>query len=247
MSDKSNDTETNFWMFVSANEADYVTRDGKLVIDDPNVQAKLVKALDQLATIYRKGCTPPDSVNWHNPDNNKQFHAQRIVMTVNDTLSITNAMRADRPDDYYKNTVTIQWPNGMGGKPLEIGNGVYPVLVFKDAQHAAAAKEFVGFLLSEKRLGGFNQASLGRVLPPMPALLETPFWQDPKDPHRTAAIKQIQERPLAYSYVAVSGNVRYAETDPVWAAAVRRVAEEGYPADKAVDEAVAQVKKILAQ
>jgi multiple sugar transport system substrate-binding protein len=247
LSDKSNDTGTNFWMFVHANGADYVTRDGKLVIDDPDVQAKLVKALDELATIYRKGCTPPDSVNWHNPDNNKQFHAQRIVMTVNDTLSITNALRADRPDDYYKNTVTIQWPNGSGGKPPAIENSVYPVLVFKDAQHATAAKEFLGFMLSEGRLGGFIQASLGRVLPPMPALLETPFWQDPKDPHRSAAIMQIQERTLAYSYVAASGNVRNAETDPVWAAAVRRVAEDDYPADKAVEEAVAQVKKILAQ
>jgi multiple sugar transport system substrate-binding protein len=101
--------------------------------------------------------------------------------------------------------------------------------------------------LSEGRLGGFNEASLGRVLPPMPALLETPFWQDAKDPHRTAAIKQIREGPLVYSYVAVSGNVRHGETDPVWSAAVRRVAEEDYPADKAVDEAVAQVKEILAQ
>ena len=247
MSDESNDTGTNFRMFVNAHEADYVTRDGKLVIDDPNVQAKLVTALNELATIYRKSCTPPDSVNWNNPDNNKQFHAQRIVMTVNDTLSITNALRADRPDDYYQNTVTIQWPNGPGGKPPAIENSVYPVLVFKDAQNATAAKEFIAFLLSEGRLGGFNEASLGRVLPPMPALLETPFWQDAKDPHRTAAVKQVREGPLAYSYVAVSGNVRHAETDPVWSAAVRRVAEEDYPADKAVDEAVAQVKEILAQ
>jgi multiple sugar transport system substrate-binding protein len=129
-------------------------------------------------------------VTWNNPDNNKQFHAQHIIMTVNDTLSITNALRADRPDDYYKNTVTIQWPNGLDGKPPAIENSVYPVLVFKDAQNATAAREFVAFLLSEGRLGGFNEASLGRVLPPMPALLETPFWQDAKDPHRTAAISR---------------------------------------------------------
>jgi multiple sugar transport system substrate-binding protein len=247
MAEESNDTGTNFWMFVNAHEADYVTRDGKLVIDDPAVQAKLVTVLNELATIYRTGCTPPDSVNWNNPDNNKQFHAQRIVMTVNDTLSITNALRADRPDDYYKNTVTIQWPNGPSGKPPAIENSVYPVLVFKDAQNATAAREFVAFLLNGERLGGFNEASLGRVLPPMPTLLETPFWQDAKDPHRTGAIKQIREGPLAYSYIAVSGNVRHADADPVWSAAVRRVAEEDYPADKAVDEAVMQVKKILAQ
>jgi hypothetical protein len=52
---------------------------------------------------------------------------------------------------------------------------------------------------------------------------------------------------LAYSYIAVSGNVSHADADPVWSAAVRRVAEEDYPVDKSVDEAVTQVKKILAQ
>ena len=49
---------------MSAYEADYVTRDGRLVIDEPLVRDRLVKALDGYTAIYRKGCTPPDSVDW---------------------------------------------------------------------------------------------------------------------------------------------------------------------------------------
>ena len=46
-----------------AYDADYVTRDGRLVIDDPEVRRRLIKAIDSYTAIYRKGCTPPDSVD----------------------------------------------------------------------------------------------------------------------------------------------------------------------------------------
>jgi multiple sugar transport system substrate-binding protein len=46
MSVAASDTANQFWQFVSAYEADYLTRDGRLVIDDPVVRASLVMALD---------------------------------------------------------------------------------------------------------------------------------------------------------------------------------------------------------
>ena len=61
--------------------------------------------------IWRKGCTPPDSVNWTNSGNNKAFFAQTVVMTANTSLSIPGALRTARPDDYYKNAATIDWPH----------------------------------------------------------------------------------------------------------------------------------------
>ena len=64
MSVEAADTGIEFCQFVSAYEADYVTRDGRLVIDDPEVRRRLVKAIDSYTAIYRKGCTPPDSVTW---------------------------------------------------------------------------------------------------------------------------------------------------------------------------------------
>src|SRR3954454_6667585 len=44
--EESGDTEVQFRQFVDAYEADYVTREGRLVIDEPEVRGKLVKALD---------------------------------------------------------------------------------------------------------------------------------------------------------------------------------------------------------
>jgi multiple sugar transport system substrate-binding protein len=97
MSATSVDTSNGFWQFIDAYEADYVTRDGRLVIDDPEVRRRLIKAVDSYTQIYRKGCTPVDSVTWEPYRNNELFLAQTIVMTVNQTLSITNALKATRP------------------------------------------------------------------------------------------------------------------------------------------------------
>jgi len=55
-------------------EADYVTPDGQLVIDDPKVRQKLIKAIEAYTAIYRKGCAPPDSTTWDSGlDNNRRF------------------------------------------------------------------------------------------------------------------------------------------------------------------------------
>src|SRR3712207_3065274 len=106
MSVDASDTDIMFQQFVSAYGADYVTRDGRLVIDEPEVRAGLVRALDGYTAVYREGCTPPASADWDSGGNNKAFLAQQVVMTVNATLSIPGALRATRPDDYYKNAVT---------------------------------------------------------------------------------------------------------------------------------------------
>ena len=41
-------------------------------------------------------------------------------MTANPSLSIPGELRATRPEDYYKNTATIEWPSGADGQPLAI-------------------------------------------------------------------------------------------------------------------------------
>jgi multiple sugar transport system substrate-binding protein len=62
MSANSTDAYIQLDAFVSAYGADYVTADGRLVLDDPEIRQGLVKALDSYTAIYRKGCTPPDSL-----------------------------------------------------------------------------------------------------------------------------------------------------------------------------------------
>ena len=64
---------------MQAYQANYVTREGKLVIDDPEIRRRLIRTMDSYTAIYRKGCTPPDAVDWDDAGNNQAFLAQTVV------------------------------------------------------------------------------------------------------------------------------------------------------------------------
>jgi multiple sugar transport system substrate-binding protein len=85
----------------------------------------------------------------------------------------------------------------------------------------------------------------------MPKLLEQPFWLDPSDPHRMAAVMQIASRPTPYEYFVVSGNWRYdriwQDQELTWAKAIHRIVTENISPEQAVDEAIARVKEILSE
>jgi ABC-type glycerol-3-phosphate transport system substrate-binding protein len=103
------DTESELEQFQLAYEALWLDRDRRLQVDDPKIREGMIKAMEDYTSIWRKGCTPPDAVNWTSSDNNKAFLAQTVVMTANATLSIPAALKRKRPDDYYRNAVTIDW------------------------------------------------------------------------------------------------------------------------------------------
>ena len=249
MSPVADDARTQFFQFVAAYDANYVTRDGRLMIDDPDVRRRLVRAMTSYTALYRKGCMPPDSATWGDTDNNKAFHAQRVVMTANDTLSIPNALKRERPEDYYQNTATIEWPLGPNGERFPIMGYVFPAVVFKDGGHVATAKEFVRFLVAEGWLAHYLDFSAERFLPTMSKLLEQPFWLDPRDPHRMAAVMQVASRPLAYNYAVASGDWRHdrVEQQYLWQKAIHRVVADGISPEQAVDEAIARIKQILSE
>src|SRR5262245_26333247 len=78
--------------------------------------------MDSYTAIYRKGCTPPDAVNWGTDDrNNKAFLAQKVIATPNGSLSIPNALKRERPDDYRNNMATIQWPSALVANSSRFG------------------------------------------------------------------------------------------------------------------------------
>jgi multiple sugar transport system substrate-binding protein len=168
-------------------------------------------------------------------------------MTPNNTLSIPNALKHDRPQDYYENTATIAWPLGPDGKSFPIWGGFWPGAIFKDGGHTATAKEFIRFLVAEGWLGHYLDFSGERMLPAMPKLLEQPFWLDPSDPHRMAAAMQVESRRMPYDYATVSGDWRYdlVWQERIWPKAIHRVAAEGISPEQAVDEAIARIKQIL--
>jgi multiple sugar transport system substrate-binding protein len=245
----SGDTMLQFAQFVAAHDAEYVAENGQLMIEDPYIRHKRVEAIDSYTAIWRKGCTPPDSMTWHNIDNNKAFLAQTVVMTPNTTLSIPNALKHERPEDYYKNTATIEWPLGPEGEPFPIVGTVVSAVVFKGGSNVVLAKEFVRFLVAEGWLAHYLDFSAERFLPAMSKLLEQPFWLDPSDPHRMAAVMQLSSRSLAreYAYAAYSGNWRHqlVNRERVWAKTVHRVAADGISPERAVDEAILRIKEIL--
>jgi multiple sugar transport system substrate-binding protein len=158
-----------------------------------------------------------------------------------------NPLKRERPDDYYDNAVTIDWPTGAYGQPLAIETALNRLAVFRDGEHVATAKEFVRFLVGEGWLAHYLDFSDERMLPPMPKLLDAPFWLDPSDPHRMRSAMQLLTKPRSYDYVAVSGDWRHTSRWKVWAEAVQRVAADGISPEQAVDEAIARIKQILAE
>jgi multiple sugar transport system substrate-binding protein len=251
MSIEANDTFVQFKQFIQAYQANYVTREGKLIIGDPDVRRRLIKAMDSYTGIYRKGCTPPGSIDWTSSgnNNNQAFLTGRVVMVLNDSLSIPNALKRERSHDYYNNTATIHWPDGADGQPLAIISNFNAAAVFRAGGHVPMAKEFLRFLVGEGWLMHYLDFSAERMLPPMPKLLDSPFWLDPSDPHHMASAIQFLTRPRDYEYSVVSGDPRHllVNQENVWPKAVHRVAAEGISPEQAVDEAIARIKQILAE
>lgn len=248
MSIEATDTWVQFLQFVAAYDADYVKPEGELVIDDPQIRRGLIEAMTSYTASYRNGCTPPDAVSWNAYGNNASFLAQESILTANETLSIPNELKDERPDN-YDNVATIEWPLGPGGQVYPIGSTVNPAVAFKDGGHSDTAKEFVRFLVAEGWLAHYLNFSAERLLPPMPGLLEQPFWLDPTDPHRMASVMQADARPVLHDYATASGDWRpdQVHTENVWGKAIHRVAADGISPEQAVDEAIARIKQILSE
>jgi multiple sugar transport system substrate-binding protein len=248
MSAVAGDMGVQLTQFLHAHEADYVTPDGRLVIDDPAVRRRMVEALDVYTEVWRKGCTPPDAVGWRDPDNNKAFLAGRVVMTLNPTLSIPNALRLERPEDYHENTATIAWPLDRRGNPFPIVDQFFPAIVFRAGSGVPAAKDFIHFLVEEGWLAHWISFVGDRYLPTLPSLLDQPFWLDPRDPHRMASVMQARGRE-DFDYIAASGDWRHGRVteERVWQKAVHRVVTEGITPEQAVHEAIARIKQLLSE
>ena len=249
MSAAASDTDEELLQFELAYGTPWLDRDRHLQVDDPAVRAGLVKALNAYTSIWRKGCTPPDSTSWTNIDNNKAFLAQTVVMTVNPSLSIPSTLKRERPDDYYKNAVTIDWPEGANGQPLVIVGFLHRAVVFEAGGNQALAEDFVRFLAEEGWLAHWLTFAGDRWLPPMRKLVEQPFWLDPSDPHRMRAAIQILTQPHLMNMDVRDHEWRSGPIwdENVWGTAVHRVVADGISPAQAVDEAIARIKQILSE
>lgn len=251
---ESTDSFQSFYTFMDAYDAKLVDDDGKLRVDDPKVRAGLVSALKDYTDPYLKGCTPPSSTTWKDPDNNVAFHNRTTVMTHNFTVSIaakwfedstnpnlTPEQREAARKAYDETIVTAPFPNRPDGKPMTYRADVKHGVVFAGAKNKAAAKEFVKFIMEEDNLRPYVEGAIGRWFPVTKAGVESPFWQ--ADKHRRAVYNQFKSGTEPFDYVK---NYKFTtlNNENVFAKAMNRVVSEKVPVEKAADEMLARIRQV---
>jgi multiple sugar transport system substrate-binding protein len=253
----SSDSFYSFLTFMDAYNVKLVNDSGKLLVDDPAVRQGLINALTDYTQVYTKGCSPPSSTSWKDPDNNVAFHNRTTVMTHNATISIAakwlddmnNAtlneeQRATAKKNYTQLIRTAGFPSKPDGSKMVYRAAVKTGVVFKDAKNKVAAKQFVAFLLEEANLTPYVEGSLGRWFPVTKVGQESAFWK--ADPHRQSVYNQFKSGTVTFEFTK---NYKFTvlNNENVWAKAMNRILNEKIPVDKAVDEMIARIKTVAAQ
>jgi len=250
----SSDSFYSFLTFMDAYNVKLVNDAGKLLVDDPAVRQGLINALTDYTQVYAKGCSPPSSTSWKDPDNNVAFFNKTTVLTHNATISIaakwlddmnnatlTEAQRATAKKNYTELIATAGFPNKPDGSKMVYRAAVKTGVIFKDGKNKAAAKKFVAFLLDEANLTPYVEGSLGRWFPVTKNAQQSAFWKS--DPHRLAVYNQFMNGTTPFEFTK---NYKFTvlNNENVWAKAANRVLNEKIPVDKAVDEMVARIKVV---
>ena len=250
----SSDSFFSFLTFMDAYNVKLVSDSGKLLVDDPAVRQGLINALTDYTAVYGKGCTPPSSTTWKDPDNNVAFHNKTIALTHNATISIaakwlddsnnatlTEEQRATAKKNYYELIATSAFPNKPDGSKMTYRAAVKTGVIFKDSKNKAGAKLFVAFMLDEANLTPYVEGSLGRWFPVTKAAQQSPFWKS--DPHRTTVYNQFMAGTTPFEFTK---NYKFTvlNNENVWAKAMNRILSEKVPVDKATDEMIARIKAV---
>ena len=251
---ESTDSFQSFLSWVDAYNVKLVDDNGKLLVDDPKVKQGLVAALTDYTRPYLKGCTPPSSTTWKDPDNNVAFHNKTIVMTHNYTISIaakwlddannttlTAEQRAAGRKAYDELIATAGFPKKPDGSPMVYRTAVKVGVIFEASRNKAKAKDFLKFLMEEENLRPYVEGALGRWFPVTLASQASPFWQ--ADKHRKAVYDQFKAGTTPFEFTK---NYKFTilNNENAWAKAMNRVVNEKVPVDKAVDELIARIKEV---
>jgi multiple sugar transport system substrate-binding protein len=250
----SSDAFYSFLTFMDAYNVKLINDSGKLLVDDPAVRQGLINAINDYTSVYVKGCTPPSSTSWKDPDNNVAFHNKTIILTHNATISIaakwlddmnntalTPEQRETARKNYTENIATAGFPNKPDGSKMVYRTAVKTGVIFKDAKNKDAAKKFVAFLLEDANLTPYVEGSLGRWFPVTKAGQQRAFWK--ADPHRTAVYNQYMNGTVPFEFTK---NYKFTvlNNENVWAKAMNRILNEKVPTERAVDEMIARIKEV---
>lgn len=250
----SSDSFYSFLTFMDAYNVKLVNDSGKLLVDDPTVRQGLINALTDYTSVYSKGCAPPSSTSWKDPDNNVAFHNKTTVLTHNATISIaakwlddmnnatlTQPQRDQAKKNYTELIATAAFPNKPDGSKMVYRAAVKTGVIFSQAKNKQRAKEFVAFLLQDENLTPYVEGSLGRWFPVTKAGQQSQFWKS--DPHRLVVYNQFMNGTTPFEFTK---NYKFTvlNNENVWAKAANRVLNEKVPVDKAVDEMIARIKTV---
>jgi multiple sugar transport system substrate-binding protein len=250
----SSDSFYSFLTFMDAYNVKLVDDNGKLLVDDPKVREGLIGALKDYTDIYTRGCTPPSSTNWKDPDNNVAFHNKTSILTHNATISIvakwvddannptlSQEQRDQANKNVAENIATAGFPNKPDGKPMVYRTAVKVGVVFADSRNKAKAKEFVQFMLQEENLTPYVEGALGRWYPVTKKGQESKFWLENR--HKKAVHDQYAAGTVTFEFTK---NYKFTilNNENVWAKAMNRVVNEKIAVDKAVDEMIARIKQV---
>jgi multiple sugar transport system substrate-binding protein len=250
----SSDSFYSFLTFMDAYDVKLVDDNGKLLVDDPKVKQGLAGALKDYTDVYTRGCAPPSSTAWKDPDNNVAFHNKTTVLTHNATISIaakwlddmnnqtlSQEQREQAKKNYEQLIATAGFPDKPDGKPMVYRAAVKVGVVFADSKNKPKAKEFVSFLLQEENLRPYVEGALGRWFPVTKEGQESPFWQ--QDRHRKAVYNQFKAGTVTFEFVK-NWKFTILNNENVWAKAANRIINEKIPVDKATDELIARIKQV---
>lgn len=238
------DTYNNFEQFLESFNANILDASGQLNLKSPRTQEALTQALDAYTSFFRNGEVPPSAVDWDNTGNNVSLLSRTSLMTVNHTLSAPGSQRNDL-ETYYRRLSTIKWPDKPDGGEMRFVVELKQAVIFNGSGQLDAAKKFLSFLAQPNNLSAYTKGAQGRYLPVMPELFNDPFWQDPKDPHISVAVEQLQNTRPAYQV----SNPAYGEVaeQNVWGDVIRKIAVENLSIEEATKQAIAQIEQIFSE
>ncbi len=245
MSTAATDTHIIFEQILEAYDVQLLDQAGNLILKRPQVRQGVIEALNWYTQFYKDGYAPPEVQNWINSSNNIEFLNQNVVMTLNPSLSIPGSQRED-PEIYTNQIATTGFPKEPDGESLKKIVGIKQVVVFESSPNQEIAKNFLSYLVQPENLSAYLEGSLGRYFPVMPIVASEPFWNDPADPHIFVANQQFQNPTRSY-YQALNPAYTSVQPERVWSKAIQRIILEGWSAEEAADEALAQIEEIFTQ
>ncbi|BAY59955.1 putative transporter [Calothrix brevissima NIES-22] len=213
MSASGFDTAAAFQLFLDAHNVAIANHQDGLVIVETKNRERFTEAIAEFTNLYRQGYVPPDALDWSGSGNNIAFLNHQVLMTVNMTLSIPRTQKLENNQynqsarQRYQDIGTlVHYPKKIDGTTLQVPRVLNQILAIKHERTSQNTLDFLRYLLQPHHLQRLIQGFNGRILPTMPQLLKDPMWQDPTDPHSTAALAICNQSRLP----------EYEKLHPIW-------------------------------